>query len=167
MKSIGLASMFVIVALGAQAADPPAGNVTLKVIKWPELEKTIASHKGQVVVMDVWADFCIPCKREFPHLVELHHRYAKDGLVCISLTVDDKDDKDKSLAFLKKQKATFGNYLIDEEAELWQKKLDVSAPPGILVYDRSGKKVKTFTSEDPFTYADVEKLIVPLLKVKK
>lgn len=167
MKSSGLVSTFVIFALAAQAAEPQAGNVTLKVIKWPELEKTIASHKGKVVVMDVWADFCIPCKREFPHLVELHHKYAKDGLVCISLTVDDKDDKDKSLTFLKKQKATFGNYLIDEEAELWQKRLDVSAPPGILVYDRSGKKVKTFTSENPFTYADVEKLIVPLLKEKK
>jgi hypothetical protein len=37
----------------------------------------------------------------------------------------------------------------------------------VLVFDRSGKKVKAFTSEDPFTYADVEQFIEPLLKAKK
>jgi thiol:disulfide interchange protein len=40
----------------AQAVpDEPA--VTLQVVKWPELEKAIASHKGQVVVLDVWAEW--------------------------------------------------------------------------------------------------------------
>jgi hypothetical protein len=97
----------------------------------------------------------------------MHHKYAKDGLVCMSVSVDDKDDKAKALAFLTKQKATFANYLIDEEAEVWQKRLDVPAPPGVSVFDRSGKRVKTFTSEDPFTYEDVEKLVAPLLKAAK
>jgi thiol-disulfide isomerase/thioredoxin len=156
-------------ALGVTAAAPPSDGdlVALKTVKWPDLEKAIAAHKGKVVVIDVWADFCIPCKREFHHLVELHQKYAKDGLDCLSLTVDDKDDAAKALTFLKKQKAVFGNYLIDETAEVWSKKLDVSGPPAVLVFDRAGKKVKMFTSEEPFTYADVEKVIEPLLKDKK
>jgi hypothetical protein len=97
----------------------------------------------------------------------MHHKYAKDGLVCMSVTVDDKDDREKALKFLKDQKAEFPNYLIDEEAEVWQKRLEVSAPPGVIVFDRDGKRVKTFTSEDPFTYADVEKAVEPLLANKK
>jgi thiol-disulfide isomerase/thioredoxin len=150
------------------AASPAAGDdIALKAVKWPDLEKAIAAHKGDVVVIDVWADFCIPCKREFHHLVELHAKYAKDGLDCLSLTVDDKDDAAQALTFLKKQKAVFPNYLIDETAEVWSKKLDISGPPAVLIYDRSGKRVKTYTSEDPFTYADVEKFITPLLKAKK
>jgi GTP-dependent phosphoenolpyruvate carboxykinase len=99
-------------------------------------------------------------------LVELHQKYAKDGLDCLSLTVDDKDDAARALTFLKKQNAVFGNYLIDETAEVWSTKLDISGPPAVLIFDRSGKKVKTYTSEDPFTYADVERFIEPLLKQK-
>jgi hypothetical protein len=109
----------------------------------------------------------VQCKTEFPHLVEMHHKYAQDGLVCRSVAVDDKDAVEKDLKFLRDQKAEFASYLIDEEAEVWQKKLDVSAPPAVVVFGRDGKRVKTFTSEEPFTYAEVEKLVVPLLKDKK
>ncbi len=47
---------------GPPVAESPAAaakptEVALTVVKWPELEKTIASHKGQVVVLDVWGEF--------------------------------------------------------------------------------------------------------------
>lgn len=32
-------------------------EVALRVVKWPELEKAIAAHKGKVVVLDVWAEY--------------------------------------------------------------------------------------------------------------
>jgi thiol-disulfide isomerase/thioredoxin len=155
------AALFVVPPL-AMSADPPA-DVKLEVVKWPALEKALAAHKGKVVVIDIWADFCIPCKKEFPHFVELHQKHAKDGLVCISLTVDDADDKDRALKFLQAQKATMTNFLIDEPADVWQKKLDATVPPNAIVIGRDGQRVKRFTSEEPFTYEDVEKLIKPLL----
>src|SRR5436309_10997392 len=98
----------------------------------------------------------------------MQNMYAKDGLVCMSVSVDDPDDRDKALEFLKKQKAEFANYLIDEPAEVWQKRLDVPAPPAVIVFGRDGKRVKTFTSEadGQFTYGDVEKVVGPLLKEK-
>jgi hypothetical protein len=96
----------------------------------------------------------------------MHEKYAKDGLVCLSVSVDDPDEQAKTLAFLTKQQATFANYLIAEPGEVWQPKLDVSAPPSVLVFGRDGKRVRKFTTEDPFTYEDVEKVVVPLLKGK-
>jgi hypothetical protein len=39
----------------SEAAPEPA--VALQVVKWPELQKTIAAHKGKVVVLDVWAEY--------------------------------------------------------------------------------------------------------------
>jgi hypothetical protein len=77
--------------------------------------------------------------------------------------VDDADDKERALKFLRAQKATMANYLIDESADVWQKKLDATVPPNAIVIGRDGKRVKRFTSEEPFTYADVEKLVKPLL----
>jgi thiol-disulfide isomerase/thioredoxin len=160
------APAFALTFAGLAVADSPKSSdadVKLTVVKWPELEKAIASHKGKVVVIDMWADYCIPCKKEFPHFVELHQKYGKDGLVCISLTVDDVDDKDRSLKFLKAQKATMINYLIEEPAETWQKKLDATVPPNVFVIGKDGQRVKRFTSAEPFTYADVEKVVKPLL----
>lgn len=165
MRYSSIAAALFVVAL-APAADPP--TVKLEVIKWPALEKAIAAHKGKVVVLDIWADYCIPCKKEFPHLVELHEKYAKDGLVCISIAVDDADEKDKCLKFLQKQKAVFPNYLIDEPDGSWEKKLDSGAPPTAIIIGRDGKRVKRFTtdSDGQFTYKDVEKVVKPLLASK-
>ena len=44
-------------AVVAQRDAAPAAEVTLQVVKWLELEKAIASHKGKVVVLDVWAEY--------------------------------------------------------------------------------------------------------------
>lgn len=150
----------------AGAVRAGGDEVTLTVVKLPELLKAIESHRGQVVVVDLWADYCIPCKKEFPHLVELHEKYAKRGLVCISVTVDDKDDRDRAHKFLKKQRATFPNFLLDEPGETWGPKLDAGAPPTVFVHGKDGKRVRKFTTETPFTYADVEKVVVSLLDGK-
>lgn len=161
-----LVSAIAIAVAGFSFADAPKssdGDVKLQIVKWPDFEKAIAAHKDKVVVIDLWADYCIPCKKEFPHFVELHQKYAKDGLVCISLTVDDVDDKDRSLKFLRSQKATMINLLIDEPAETWQKKLDATVPPNVFVIGKDGKRIKRFTSAEPFSYADVEKVVKPLL----
>ena len=44
----------------------------------------------------------MPCKEKFPHLVEMHQELSKGGLVVISLSVDDPDDKGAALEFLKR-----------------------------------------------------------------
>jgi hypothetical protein len=96
----------------------------------------------------------------------MHHKYAKDGLVCISVSVDETENGPKALAFLNKQGATFANYLVDEPTEVWQKKLDVGYPPSVIVFGRDGKRVKKFTADESFTYEDVAKVVEPLLKAK-
>ena len=45
----------------------------------------------------------------------MHKKYARDGLVCMSVSVDQADDKERVLDFLKEQKATFANYLLDTQ----------------------------------------------------
>jgi thiol-disulfide isomerase/thioredoxin len=148
-------------------------KVEQKKAKLDAITAAIAKHKGKVVIVDFWGDFCIPCKKEFPNLVRLHNEHAKDGLVCVSVAVDDPDDADAAasgLKFLQKQKATFENYLIDEKPEVWQKNWGFAAVPAVMVYGRDGKIAKKFTFDDPnnqFTYKDVEKFVLPLLEEKK
>jgi hypothetical protein len=109
----------------------------------------------------------VPCKEKFPHLVQMHQELSKDGLVVISLSVDDPDDKEGALEFLKKQKATFQNFLLedkDRNEKAGDEKLYHSAPPIMHVFDREGKKVKTL--EGKKEAEGVEKLVKELLEKK-
>jgi hypothetical protein len=80
--------------------------------------------------------------------------------------VDDIDDKERTLKFLRSQKATTINYLIDESADVWQNKLDATVPPNAIIIGRDGQRVKRFSAEAPFTYEDVEKAVKLALEKK-
>ncbi|HZU37986.1 MAG TPA: TlpA disulfide reductase family protein, partial [Gemmataceae bacterium] len=147
----------------------PASNIPPKIrlqaVKYQGFVAALMAHKGKIVVVDFWGAFCVPCKREFPHLVDLHRKYAGDGVVCISATVDEKKNVPAALAFLQSQGATFDNYWLDEDFQLLTSKLGLSSVPAVFVYDRAGQRVATFDEDGdkPFSYADVEKRVVQLL----
>ena len=140
-------------------------DVELVAVRYPELGMRIKDQKGRVVVVDFWADFCPPCKREFPKLVELHQKYAADGLACISVSLDDPTDdaaRSRALRFLNEKKATFLNLLLDERPEFWQAKLKIDGPPCVFVFNRAGGLLKKF--HDDVDYRDIERLVIDALK---
>jgi hypothetical protein len=97
----------------------------------------------------------------------MQQRYGKEGLVCMSVSVDDSKDHARALAFLTRQKATFANYRLDEESEVWQKKWKIEGPPGFFVFDRQGYRARRFYADrkgSEFTAADVEKVVKELLR---
>src|SRR3954466_14751176 len=75
-----------VVDRGLIAAPPP---VAVKVVRYDGLTDLVKQNKGKVVVVDFWADYCVPCKREFPKLVALHEKHAKAGLVAVSVSLDE------------------------------------------------------------------------------
>lgn len=103
----------------------------------------------------------------------MHRKYGPDGLVCLSVSVDEPDEegelaplKKRVLDFLTKQHAEFPNYLLDEPVKVWQNKWKIKGPPAALVFGPDGKLARQFDSEDPnhdFTYEDVEPFVRKLL----
>ncbi len=96
----------------------------------------------------------------------MHERHAKDGVVCISVSTDEKEQQAEVVKYLKAQKASFPNFLLDEEPEVWQEKLKMIAPPAVFVCDREGAMAEKFANDErdtEFTYEDVEKLVKKLL----
>ena len=151
----------------APTLPAPPMEITLEKVKAADLPELIAKHKGKVVAVDVWADFCAPCKKAFPHLVQLHRQHAADGLVCISLSKDLDDGYDGALAFLKSQKAHFNNYIVwdsDEALDALEKKIPHTAIPIFHVFDRDGKRVKTW--EGAIRHDEIDATIGELLKKK-
>ncbi len=49
---------------------------------------TLSSHRGHVVIVDFWAQWCEPCKRELPELQKLAQRYADKQVVVLTVNID-------------------------------------------------------------------------------
>ena len=49
----------------------------------------LSSYRGKVVLLDFWATWCVPCREEIPHFVELQDKYRDRGLQIIGVSMDD------------------------------------------------------------------------------
>jgi thiol-disulfide isomerase/thioredoxin len=129
----------------------------------------LASLKGNIVVVDLWATWCVPCIERFPHMVQLYNRYKNGGVTFVSMSVDDREDKqalETARQFLRKQNATFRNYLMNENISQSFEKLDIEGVPDVLVYDRTGRRRYALNGNDPnrqFTEKDVDDAVATLV----
>lgn len=137
-------------AQNTQAEGADAGKaVQLQLLDYEGIEELIASHKGKIVVMDVWATTCDPCIKEFPGLVALDRKHA-DDVACISVSSDfygigkPEDQREAVIEFLQQQNATFDNVLSTvPDTELYAK-LGFGSIPAVFVYNRDGELAKRF-----------------------
>ena len=56
----------------------------------------LSSYRGKVVLLDFWATWCVPCREETPHFVELQKKYGDRGLQIIGVSMDDSPDPVRS-----------------------------------------------------------------------
>lgn len=73
----------------------------------PTLEARIAQEKGRVIVVNFWAVWCEPCKREMPMLARLSSEYAPRGVTFIGASIDDPEEVDKARAFARKTRVDY------------------------------------------------------------
>ena len=170
-------TLFSVMALGLLAtlrfdsvATSAEDDVSLTPIKWDAfLAKIKSNKKAKLTLVDAWATWCGPCKENFPHVLEMHKKYAGKGLVVISLSLDDPE-KPKKVAeakeFLVEKNAKITNLILDEAMDDAFEKLNIAAIPAVFVYGPDGKEVKRFTLDDihnQFTYEDVDKYLAKTL----
>jgi len=156
---------------GTAADDLAPTSVKLERLKWPAFKDRIASaKKAKFTLVDAWATTCGPCKENFPHLLEMHHKYGSKGLNVVSLSLDDPTDAKAVAAaekFLKEKNAVITNVLLDEDFGAGFDRLDISAIPAVFLFGPDGKELKRFTMDDPnnqFTYEQVEKEVRSLIE---
>ncbi len=159
--------------LAATAEPAREGGVELVSVTFDGMLARIAANKtAKLTLVDAWATWCVPCKENFPHVVEMHQKYARKGLAVVSLSLDDRakpKQVNEAREFLKEKKAVFTNFLLDEEFGDGFDKLNVNAIPAVFLFGPDGKEVKRFTlddTENQFTYEEVEKVVAALLDGK-
>lgn len=102
-----------LIGVGAQSVrasvfSPP--DTLLKDVNPADLQRVIKSYEGKkVVLVNVWATWCVPCVEEFPEIVKLQRAYSAE-LQVIFVSADFPDSRDRALKFLKKQNVDWTTY---------------------------------------------------------
>jgi peroxiredoxin len=97
---------------------------------------TLKEQRGKVVVLNFWATWCPPCRKEMPDLETLYQQFKDQGLVILAIS---DEDAGKVRPFIAQQKVTYP-ILLDpgrKVSELFQ----IEGIPKTFVYDRTGKLV--------------------------
>jgi thiol-disulfide isomerase/thioredoxin len=165
IRLAGLGVLLTFLVVPAFAQD----KVDVRTMKYDDLTKLIRDNRGKVVVVDVWFYACKPCKEEgIPNLIRLHDKYAKDGLVAVTVQVDDEQkDREKGAKWLRDNKVPAINVTLDESGELANKKMRLTSFPTLFVFNRDGKFVQfPRENEDKIDPQEVDKLVLEFLKKK-
>jgi thiol-disulfide isomerase/thioredoxin len=161
MKRISTLSLVLALSLAgiqAFAAD-------LKPVDEAGYAKLVAAAKGKVVLVNFWATYCVPCRKEMPQLVALEARLRARGFQFVTISADEPEQRGAAGMFLDKIKVPAPAYIRkakddDKFIALVDQKWD-GALPALFLYDRQGRKVKSFFGEANLgvVTAAIEKLL--------
>lgn len=110
---------------------------------------SIASLAGEVVLVNVWATWCIPCREEMPALQRLHEQRREDGLRIVGVSVDSHGE-DQVRGFAEDLGITF-TILLDPRGTVKRAFRTTGVPESVLI-GRDGRIVtRWFGAFDPFS----------------
>jgi thiol-disulfide isomerase/thioredoxin len=96
----------------------------------------LTKYRGKVVVLDVWATWCAPCKKMIPHERELVARHANDPFAFVSIAADN--EKEAVEEFLKDTPMPWVHWWGAAGGKALLTKLNVSVLPTVYVLDHNG-----------------------------
>ena len=167
---VGLAAFIALPKADASANSPVSGgSLTVPVevdYAAPRLtlsdldgvEHSLADYHGQVVLVNLWATWCPPCKAEMPTLKAYYEDHATDGFVTIA--INDGDPSDAVAAFVQEYDLTFPVWL-DPTYEATERAFKARNLPSSFVIDREGTIRLRWVGE--IDHAMLEKYVTPLI----
>lgn len=138
---------------------PP--NFTLQTIGGAHL--TLSDYRGQVILLNLWASWCPPCRAEMPTLEKIYQQYQQQGFMVLGLNATYQDDFPAVLDFVKDQGLSFP-ILLDRDGEV-SRLYELRSLPTSFLIDRNGE-ISEVIYGGPIAEAHLRILVEQLLEEK-
>jgi len=151
-----------------------AVNVAKSPLKVPDLTfqdaagnpRTLEHWRGRIVLLNLWATWCVPCRKEMPALDALEQRLGGPGFEVVAVNIDTRDPE-KPKNFLKEANLTKLAYFNDQKAKIFQDLKNIGRalgmPTSVLV-DAQGCEIGTIAGPAEWASEDAQKLIKAAVK---
>jgi len=129
-------------------------------------ERKLADWRGRTVLLNLWATWCVPCRKEMPALDALQADLGGPGFEVIAINIDTRD-AEKPLAFLKETGVKHLSYYSDQSAKVFQDLKSAGKAfgmPTTLIIDRSGCEIGEMAGPAEWASADGVKLVSAVLR---
>ena len=151
--------------LAPSIAEQEAANVVGKEVELSlkdpfGTEQRLSSLKGRIVILNFWATYCIPCRKEMPDLAAIQNEYAALGVQVVGASTDEIADRAKVLQFVKETKVNFPIWMGATTADMIRFGLG-AALPGTVIIGRDGRVSKVISGV--VNQADLKKQIDAML----
>ena len=128
--------------------------------------KKLSDWRGRTVLVNLWATWCVPCRKEMPALDNLQNKLGSPDFQVVAINIDTRDPA-KPKAFLKDANLTKLDYFTDTGAKVFQDLKSVGRalgmPTSVLV-DGQGCEIATLAGPAEWDSEDAVKLISAALK---
>lgn len=124
--------------------------------------KTLADYRGEVVLLNVWATWCAPCRVEMPSMQKLHQSFGDSGLRVVAVSVDDPGMEDAIREFARDYGLTF-EILHDPTGSI-KARYHTTGLPESAVIDRDGTIRKRIAGAEDWNSAANRALVERLLR---
>ena len=120
---------------------------------------SLAGLRGQVVVLDFFATWCVPCRESIPHITGLYRKYGKQGLRVVGMSADEGGDGEVK-EFVRAKQIPYPVALADEDL---QADYGLRSVPTIFVINKKGIVAEKFQGFNETIGRNMEALIRKLL----
>ncbi len=119
--------------------------------------KSLADFKGKVVLLNIWATWCVPCREEMPQLNALEAELGGEDFQVVAINID-RGGPDKAVKFLDETKATDLALYTDPTGKLFSTLKAVGMPTTLLI-SRDGKEMGRLAGPADWASPDAKRLI--------
>jgi len=153
---------------GAMAAfvakHPPRALPEISFLAGDEETKSLADWRGRVVLLNIWATWCLPCREEMPQLDQLQADLGGENFEVVAVNID-KGGGDKATTFLEETGAAHLARYADPSGKLFRKVRAVGMPTTLLI-DRNGKEIGRLVGPADWGSAQAKRLIEAAIAVQ-
>jgi len=129
-------------------------------------ERRIGDWRGKTVLLNLWATWCVPCRKEMPALDALQGKLGGPDFEVVAVNIDTRN-LDKPMAWLKEVEVTKLAYYADPQAKIFQ---DLKAAgrafgmPTTMLIDKTGCEIATLAGPAEWASDDAVALVQAAIK---